>query len=242
MGVFLLYYISVYLLGGDFMKMRPEHKKKAIKLLSSVVPFSSLSPQKLEELVVSDGVELKEFSVGQQVFPCRSVSDSLAVLLSGECRTLADKTIVSVEHEGALFGAAQLYAKGGAQRRSEAATVCRVLFVSHYAVDMLIEQSSDFARSYIALLSSQVLSSEEKSQAASPDKAKKVLAGYLLSRPRNSKGEVALPQDMFKLAKQLELDKNTLFKAIEAFNAEGLIAFNGNAVCIADEEKLRSFI
>ncbi len=221
------------------MKMRPEHEKKAVAVLGGVAPFSSLSPKRLEQLVGGDGVILKEFSVGQQVFPCRSVSDAVAVLLSGECRTLADKTIVSVEREGALFGASSVYSKGAVKLRSEAASVCRVLFIGYDAVDMLIEESSDFARGYIALLSEKISALEAQVRKGSTDRAVGILAEYLLSRPRNSKGEVSLPQDMLRLAKQLGLDKNALFKAVEALNSEGSIVFNGSAVCITDEEKLK---
>ena len=70
--------------------------------------------------------------------------------------------------------------------------------------------------------------------------AEKKLAEYLLSRPRNAKGEVSLPQDMLKLSKQLGLDKNALFKAVEALNSEGAIVLSGSAVCIKDEEKLKN--
>lgn len=222
------------------MKIRPEHEKKAVKVLGAVAPFSALSEQKLTGLMQSDNVQLKEFSVGQQVFPCRSVSDSLCVLLSGECKVLSGKRIVSVGGEGAVFGAESLYAECDADIRAEASQVSRALFVSHDAVDMLIEDSSDFARSYIAFLSRRLAQSQL--QAGLGDRAQKALADYLLSRPRNSKGEVSLPQDMLKLARQLELNKAALFKAIDSLNSSGAITFNGNAVCIRDEEKLKSFM
>lgn len=221
------------------MKMRPEHGKKAVAVLGKVAPFSSLSPQKLEQLVSSDGVVLKEFSAGQQVFPCRSVSGAIGVLLSGECRTLSDKTIVSVENEGALFGTTNLYSKGGAAYHSEAAGVCRVLFISYGVVDMLVEESSDFARSYIAMLSERVIKLEARVHKGSKDRALGAFAEYLLSRPRSAAGEVSLPKDMLRLSKQLGLDKAALFKAIEVLNSEGTITFNGSAVCITDEEKLK---
>ena len=224
------------------MKMRPEHEKKAVKVLSEVAPFSALSAQRLQSLVKGDGVQLKEFSAGQQVYPCRSVSDALGVLLSGECRTAIGKKIVSVEDEGSLFGVAELYSQSDPITKTEAAQVCRVLFVDHREVDMLIEESSDFARSYIALLSELVNKSYAQAQALGSGSAEKNLAEYLLSRPRNAKGEVSLPQDMMKLAKQLGLGKNSLFKAIDTLNASGAITFNGTSVCIADEEKMKSFI
>ncbi len=223
------------------MKMRLEHEKKAVKVFSAVAPFSALSAARIQSLVASDGVQLKEFSAGQQVFPCRSINDCIGILLSGECRTLAGKKIVSVQQEGALFGLAELYA-GSTSLKAEAAQVCRVLFISHHTVDMLIEDSSDFARSYIALLSESVIKSQSQAQTLAGGSAEKVLAEYLLSRPHNSKGEVALPQDMAKLSKQLGLGKNSLFKAIDSLNSSGAITFNGSAVCIKDEEKLKGFI
>ncbi len=222
------------------MKMRPEHEKKAVRVLGNTAPFSALSVHTITQLVQSDNVQLKEFAVGQQVFPCRSVKDSLCVLLSGECRGLSGKRIVSVEGEGALFGAESLYADDNSDIKVEAAQVCRALFVSFDAVDMLVEDSSDFARSYIALLSRKL--TQAKSRAGAGDRAQAVLAEYILSRPRNAKGEVSLPQDMLKLAKQLDLGKAALFSATDALNSSGAISFNGSAVCIKDEEKLRSFI
>ena len=222
------------------MKMRPEHEKKAIRVLGTVAPFSALSGHTLTQLVQSDNVQLKEFAVGQQVFPCRSVKDAVCILISGECRGLSGKRIVSVSSEGAVFGEELLYAEGQTDIKVEASEVCRALFVSCDAVDMLVEASSDFARSYIALLSRKLV--ESRSRAGTGDRAQAVLAEYLLSRPRNAKGEVSLPQDMLRLARQLDLGKAALFSAIDAINASGAIAFGGNAVCIKDEEKLRSFI
>lgn len=222
------------------MKMRPEHEKKAIKVLGTVAPFSALSAHTLTQLVQGDNVQLKEFSAGQQVFPCRTVKDSLCVLLSGECRCLSGKRIVSVGGEGTLFGEELLYADGQADIKAEASQVCRALFVSCDAIDMLIEDSSDFARSYIAVLSRQIV--QAKAASGTGDKAQKVLAEYLLGRPRNAKGEVSLPQDMLKLSKQLDINKTALFKAIESINSSGAITFNGNAVCIKDEEKLKGFV
>ncbi len=225
------------------MKMRPEHEKKAVKVLSTVAPFSALSAARIQSLVAGDGVQLKEFSAGQQVFPCRSLSDCIGILLSGECRSLAGKKIVSVQQEGALFGLAELYsAQSSTALKSEASQVCRVLFIGHHTVDMLIEDSSDFARSYIALLSESVIKSQSQAQTLAGGSAEKALAEYLLSRPKNAKGEVALPQDMMKLAKQLSLGKNSLFKAIDSLNSSGAISFNGSAVYIKDEEKLKGFI
>lgn len=225
------------------MKMRPEHEKKATKVLSICAPFSALSAARIQSLVAGDGVQLKEISAGQQIFPCRSLSDCIGILLSGECRSMLGKKIVSVGREGTVFGLAELYsAKTETSLKAEAAQVCRVLFISHHTVDMLIEDSSDFARSYIALLSESVIKSQSQAQTLAGGSAEKALAEYLLSRPKNAKGEVALPQDMMKLAKQLSLGKNSLFKAIDSLNSSGAISFNGSAVYIKDEEKLKGFI
>lgn len=225
------------------MKMRPEHEKKAVKVLCETAPFSAISPVRIRFLITSDDVHLKEFSAGQQIFPCRSLSDCIGVLISGECRSMLGKKIVYVGHEGEIFGLAELYSsQSTTSLKAVAAQVCRVLFIPRDAVDMFIETNSDFARSYIALLSESVLKSQSQAQTLAGGSAEKALSEYLLSRPRNSKGEVALPQDTAKLAKQLGLGKSSLFKAIDALNSSGAISFNGNAVCIKDEEKLKSFI
>lgn len=225
------------------MKMRPEHEKKAVKVLCTAAPFAALSPARIQSLITGDDVQLKEFSSGQQIFPCRSLSDCIGVLISGECRSMLGKKIVSVGHEGEIFGLAELYSsQSNTSLKAEAAQVCRVLFISHHAVDMLIEDSSDFARSYIAMLSESVIKSQAQAKTLASGSAERALSEYLLSRPRNAKGEVSLPQDMSKLAKQLELGKNSLFKAIDSLNFSGAISFSGNTLCIKDEETLKTFM
>ena len=224
------------------MKIRPEHEKKAVKVLSGVAPFSALASQRLEQLVRSDAVLLKEFSAGQQIFPCRSVSDCVGVLLSGESRTLSDGKIVSVGHEGVFFSEELLRCQKGDTVRIQAARVCRVFFVLNSAINELIEESAEFSSSCKSVISQAVSAQRSDKNQIPADKVLGDFAEYLLSRPHNAKGEVALPQDMFRLAKQLGFDKSSFFKAVETLNSCGAIALSGSSIRIVDEEKLRSFI
>ncbi len=226
------------------MKARKELFDKAVKLVSEHPAFSGSKEEALRYVIASEDVLLKDFSKGQQVFPCHGVKKAVILILTGGCHVCEGRKIVDTKTDGCFFGIQTLYLSADTDLMLIAAQDSKIVFIKKSAADWLLQDDFSAAQSYFGFLSEEInrLSAKKQNAVLESASAESKLAQYLLSRPKNAKGEVLLPQDMFKLSKQLGLDKNALFKAIEAFNAEGVIAFNGSAVCIADEEKLKSFI
>lgn len=224
------------------MKARKELFDKAVKLVSEHPAFSGTKEETLRYVLASEDVLLREVSKGQQVYPAYGVKKAVGLVLTGSCHICKDRKIVETKTDGYIFGVQSLYLSSDCDFSVMAAQDSKIVFIKKPAVDWLLQDDFSAVKSYLEFLSAEINSASEKNDGRKKASAESKLAGYLVSRPHNSKGEVSLPQDMLKLAKQLELDKNTLFKAIEALNAEGAIAFNGSAVCITDEEKLKSFI
>lgn len=224
------------------MKARKELFDKAVKLISEHPAFSGSKEEALRYVLASEDVLLREVSKGQQVYPAYGVKKAVGLVLTGSCHICKDRKIVETKNDGYIFGVQSLYLSADCDFSVMAAQDSKIVFVKKSAVDWLLQDDFSAVKSYLEFLSAEISSASEKNDDLKKADAESKLAGYIFSRPHNARGEVSLPQDILKLAKQLELDKNTLFKAIEALNAEGAIAFNGSAVCIMDEEKLKSFI
>jgi|GEM_PF-5256537 len=224
------------------MKARKELFDKAVKLVSEHSAFSGAKEEALRYLLASEDVLLREFSKGQQVFPCHGIKKAVGLVLTGSCHICKDRKIVETKADGYIFGVNTLYLSADCDFSLMAAQDSKVVFIKKSAVDWLLQDDFSAAKSYLEFLSAEINSTSEQSAVLKKASGESKLAEYLLSRPRNSKGEVSLPQDFLKLSKQLGLDKNTFFKAIESLNSDGAIAFNGSTLCITDEEKLKKHV
>lgn len=221
------------------MKARKELFEKAVKLVSQHPAFSGASEEAIRYILASDGVLLREVSKGQQVFPCHGVKKAVGLVLTGGCHLLENGRITASKEDGYFFGVQTLYCTKDEDFTLTAAQDSKVVFVKKSAVDWLLQDDFSAARSYLEFLSDEIMA--DKSKETQNSNSEGLLAEYLLTRPKNAKNEVSLPQDMLKLARQLNLTRDGLYRAIEKLNSAGAIGFSGSSVCIKDEEKLKAF-
>ncbi|MBR6619033.1 MAG: Crp/Fnr family transcriptional regulator [Clostridia bacterium] len=223
------------------MRIRKELADKAIKQILACPAFAGAKEEALRYILASADVLLREVSKGQQIYPCHGVKKCVGLVLTGGCHRLKNGRIVAAENDGFVFGVQSLYSSKDDDFVLTASQDSKVIIIKKAAVDWLIQDDFSVARSYLGFLSDFANQVYEKPEGKNRECAEKKLAAYLLSRPKNAKNELELPQDMLKIAKQLNVTKDALFKAIEKLNSAGAIAFNGRTVCIADEEKLKKF-
>lgn len=223
------------------MKIRKELADKAVSRICACPAFAGADEAEIRFVLASENSVIKEFSKGQAVFPCHGISKAIGFVLTGSCHLCKDKKITALLESGSFFGIENLYSDLLPGFTLSAAENSKVLFLKKAAVDDILKKSSSAMQSYLRYLSDRIIQDKKQAETLSGTSGEKTLAAYLLSRPRNSKNEVELPQDMLKLAKQLGLGKDGLFKAIDKLNSSGAIAFNGRAICIADEELLTKF-
>ena len=222
------------------MKARKELFEKAVKLLSVHPAFSGAKEEALRYILASEDTVLKDFSKGQQVFPCYGIKRGVGVILTGGCHLLEGGRITASRSDGFVFGAETLYSTGTESFTLSASQDSKVVFVKKSAIDWLLQDDFSASRSFLEFLSEK--EAAEKNKESHKSVAEGTLAAYLLERPRNSKNEVSLPQDMLKVAKSLSLTKEELYKAIEKLNSSGAIGFSGTKICIKSEELLKEFI
>lgn len=222
------------------MKARKELFEKAVKLVSQHPAFSGAKEEALRYVLASDDVLLREFSKGQQIYPCHGIKKAVGLVLTGGCHLLENGKITASKEDGYIFGVQTLYSSEDDDLMLKAAQDSKVVFIKKSAVDWLLQDDFSAAKSYLEFLSDENMS--EKNTEKQNSSAESKFAEYLLTRPKNSKNEVSLPQDMLKVAKQLSLSKEELYKAIDKLNSLGAIGFSGTAVCIANEDKLKAFV
>ncbi len=223
------------------MRIRKELADKAIKQILAHPAFAGAKEEALRYILASADVLLREVSKGQQIYPCHGVKKCVGLVLTGGCHLLKNGSITAAETDGFIFGVQGLYSSAEDDFVLTASQDSKVIIIKKAAVDWLVQDDFSVARSYLGFLSDFANQVCGKTEGKIKECAEKKLAVYLLSRPRNAKDEIELPQDMLKIAKQLNVAKDTLFKAIEKLNSSGAILFNGRAVCIADKEKLKKF-
>ena len=222
------------------MKARKELFEKAVRLLAAHPAFSGAKEEALRYILASEDTVLKDFSKGQQVFPCYGIKRGVGVILTGGCHLLEGGRITASRSDGFVFGAETLYSTGTESFTLSASQDSKVVFVKKSAIDWLLQDDFSASRSFLEFLSEK--EAAEKNKESHKSVAEGTLAAYLLERPRNSKNEVSLPQDMLKVAKSLSLTKEELYKAIEKLNSSGAIGFSGTKICIKSEELLKEFI
>lgn len=223
------------------MKIRKELADKAVGLICACPAFLGADETEIRFVLAGENSIVKEFSKGQAVFPCHGINKAVGFILTGSCHLCRDNRITALLESGSFFGVESIYSSSSPKFTLSAAENCKVLFLKQAAVDDVLKKSTAALHSFLSHISDRIIPANKKSELSLGRNGEKVLAEYLLSRPKNSKNEVEMPQDLLKIAKQLNLGKDGLFKAIEKLNSSGVIVFNGRAICIADEEKLKKF-
>ena len=225
---------------GCSVKARKELFEKTIRLLSAHPAFSGAKEEALRYILASENTVLKDFSKGQQVFPCYGIKRGVGIILTGGCHLLENGRITASKSDGFVFGAQSLYSSDEEAYTLSALQDSKVVFIKKAAMDWLLENHFEAAKVFHDFLSEKT--TENKNPENTGKSPECVFAEYLFARPRNAKNEVSLPQDMLKVAKLLNLTKEGLYKAIEKLNSSGAIGFSGTKICIKSEELLKEFI
>lgn len=223
------------------MKIRKEIKDKACRLLSVHTVFAGANQAALAGMLDGENALLHDVVKGQQVYPCRNAKKAVVLLLSGEAAIKRGGKIISTAAEGEIFGLQELYSENEAGFTVSALSDCRTVILRKTAVDELISGDFSVAQGYLCYLSHKIIEAEKASAVSTATSAESKLAQYLLSRPVNAANEISLPQDMAKLAKQLGLGKDGLYRALDKLNTSGAIGFSGAGLVLKSRELLATF-
>ncbi len=213
-------------------------KSELLPVLSTISPFSLAAKEHLRELVESEGCSL--LALTKKSAPAREPCRNVSVLLAGRAEIVSSSAekpvILRTLSPLAVFGAASVFCK---EELPETALVAKedvlLCLFSKEAIFTLLTKDTAFLAAYLSLLAGRVAFLNRKILCFTAGSAEKKLALYLLSEKENT---LSLPHSVSSLSDALGIARASLYRALDLFAAEGLIAREGRKIHILDRAAL----
>lgn len=214
-------------------------KKQRCAVLRKTEIFRNMSAKTEETLL---GMAETQFHAGQSVASGDDFDSfrGLGVMLSGKAsiygRNGGKRVLLNRISSGEVFGAATVFfSEREAVSTVIAASKCHVLFIERSALETIIENDFAVASAYIAFLSERIYFLNRKIIGFTAKNADAALADYLL-RAADENGELSV--NMSRIASTLDIGRTTLYRAVDALEAEGAITHDGKKIQILERELL----
>ena len=195
-------------------------------LLAGTFLFRDAPEEAVERARTDPRAVRREAPKGGVLYDPRHFQRSLGVVLEGRIQVNKGPLIMSVLGPGELFGAAALF-----NDRPDYATTltarapCRVLLLPQALVEELMARYPAVCRSYVAYLSGRIRFLSGKIDALTAGGAQRKVAQYLLSRLDGTWAE--LDCSATGLARRLGVSRASLYRALDALEAQGAVHREG---------------
>lgn len=226
--------------------MQTEHLKPAERsLLAQSFLFLGAAPSSLDTTLQSNGCELCLYQKGDTIFHATQFKHSLGFLLSGSIDVSRPdeqrQTNLSTIEKGHYFGAAAVFSAD-----EEYVTLlvarkpCRILFFAQSLLESLMQQDFCITRNYIGFLTGRIRFLNEKIHALTAGSPEQALALSLLRRAVQTGGVLTVQLDgsLSHLAEQLNIGRASLYRALDALCADGIISRDKKSITILKPEAL----
>lgn len=213
---------------------------KAVSLLQKTEIFMQADAGTLTESITAQG-EFCFFNRGDVIFSNESYRPVLGLLIEGKATVKKSRAVISTLDAGSLFGAVTLYGERQSYATEiTAAANCKVMFMPRLLISGLIAQNTAVAESYIAYLSRRIYFLTDKIEAFTAGSTESRLAGFLLARKQECENETpsVTVENMSLLARELDIGRASLYRALETFEIEGAIKREVKKIVLTDTEKL----
>lgn len=188
--------------------------------------FRGLPVEQVEAFLSDGRIYSRAFSAGRCISEPENFVSCLGLVLSGGVRIERHgegKSVpMGVMTAGQVFGAATLFGGSRYATRLIAKGKCEILFFPQEAVEDIIAASPTAALNYITFLSEKVRYLNARIDFYTAGGTKDKLLGYF-SRMADADGFVPLNMSLSALAGQLDMGRASLYRAIDALEAEGLV-------------------
>lgn len=204
--------------------------------------FAELTEETIATYVLEEHTEIKTFSAKQIAYSSSTDRVRIGILLSGKARVETDaQALLKSLRVGELFGIANLYAEDEPFPTSIVTTAeAKILFLDGDAVKRLIEEVPSVRRAYLAFQSGRIVYLNRKIATLTAGSAERRLAVFLLEYEQD--GVFTPPCPMNRLAELLGIGRASLYRAIDALCAEGLIEKQGKTIYLRNKDALLRLI
>lgn len=216
--------------------MSPVFTPSVIKMLRQSDIFEPIEPDTLRK-GLEEYAEQAEFLKGEVLRP-RSGEPAIGLLISGKAAVTKGRAVINTLEKGALFGAVTLYAGMPEEAtRLSAMNLCRVVFLPKPFVSSLMKDCPRMAENYIAYLSRRIYFLTDKIDAFTAGCAENRLSLHLLGEYEGEEHKVTVG-NFSALAKQLDISRATLYRALDNLEKKGAVIRNGKIITVTDKSKL----
>lgn len=219
-------------------------KRKALSglFLFENVDFNALD---MKYRICERSIE-KSFTDGELIMDA-NYCDGLPTVICGSARIISGDSdrsaVLRTLGEGECFGAGTLFSKTSAHStKVRSGGGCTIVTLPRELLSELLAGEAECAMSYISFLSDRISFLNKKITAFTAGSAEAKLAVYLTGLDADEDGCATLDTSLSALSSQLGIGRASLYRALDSFEAEGIIMRKSKTVTLLKPEVLRSMI
>lgn len=222
-------------------------EKKILEMLGEASLFRE-ADKELIASVLSDGMNIRSYSAGEEIVPHEKYEKNLVIILEGIASVFSLDTERSVLlrtlTRGDIFGVAELFGDGDISiSRVEAKNKCKVLFLPESKMRQLLEEDKRIMYNYLDFLCCRIRFLNRRIACFTAGTAERRLAFYLDSlacdcEKHEEPAKVTPEVSMGALALMLDIGRASLYRAIDTLTADGFIEKDGKSFLLRDRDKM----
>ena len=216
-------------------------RKEEIKVIKNCFLFENTSEEILEE-IMKKALQITEYEKDEVIYQKNNFKKSLALVLRGCVEIYRGKLLMNKLCEGGVFGVTAVFNENE-QYISKVVAVkkCKIAFISENNLRVLFNTDANFAVNYIKFLSDRIDFLNRKIDNFSAPDAEVTLARFICQNATyNSKFQHEVGVKSYsETAQRLNIGRASLYRALEALEAEGLIQKDGKTLRIKNFELLQ---
>lgn len=206
--------------------------------------FKNASVDIVNRYLNRDSLCVRCFEAGELIYSPDTDKKSIGLIISGSAAVTSvagkEKVILKTHRAGNMFGVANLYADQPHPSIISAAEKTEVLFIDGAAFCAFIENDQNAMRAYLAFLSKKIIYLNKEISTFTAGSAEKKLAFFLCENQQDGRFEPSF--SMSRLAEMLGVGRASLYRALDALEADGLIKRVDKTILIPDKYKLSKII
>jgi len=212
--------------------------------ISQNLIFKDASREVVDRYLNESTLTVKAFNTGEVIYSPENYAKSIVLILRGRAivSSVANKerVVLKTHSAGNMFGVANLYSDEPPPSVITAAERTEVLFIDGAAFCSVIENDKNAMRAYLAFLSKKIIYLNKEISTFTAGSAEKKLAFFLCENQAD--GRLELSFSMSRLAEMLGVGRASLYRALEALEAQGLVAREDKTLLIPDKDRLLKII
>lgn len=200
--------------------------------------FQGIPLTRLAELF-KEAVALCSFQKNEIIYSPHHFEESLCVILQGSAfAEKKDSVLLNTFEAGSCFGVATLFSHSKRYVATvRAKSSCLAAFFPAEQIEELFQKEAVIRQNYIAFLTSRILFLNRKIDQFTAVSAEEKLSFYLLEQLEKG-NPIRLTMSYSRLADVLDLSRSSLYRAMDALEAEGILKKEGRLLHILNEEAL----